>query len=72
MPQYFFAIRWPDYEDAERGAALVDDAAALDYACRLIRELRAGGGYDDPALSVKVRNETRQIVFSVPFAAASA
>jgi hypothetical protein len=73
LPQYFFAIHWSDHEeDDERGTALEDDAAALDYACRMIRELIASGGYDDPRLVVKVRNEMHQIVLSVPFLAACA
>ena len=66
-------FHWSDHEeDDERGTALEDDAAALDYACRMIRELIASGGYDDPRLVVKVRNEMHQIVLSVPFLAACA
>jgi uncharacterized protein DUF6894 len=73
LPQYLFVIRWSDHEeDDERGTALEDDAAALDYACRMVRELRASGGYDDPGLVLNVRNEMREIVLSVPFLAACA
>ena len=72
-PKYFFAIHWSDHEEDDgRGTALEDDAAALDYACRMVRKLRATGGYDDPGLVVKVRNEMHQIVLSVPFLAACA
>jgi hypothetical protein len=73
LPQYLFVIRWSDHEESsERGAALEDDAAALDYACRMIQELRGSGGYDDPGLVLNVRNEKRQMVLSVPFLAACA
>jgi hypothetical protein len=42
-------------------------AAALDYACHMVRELRANGGHHDPDLLVTVRNEMREIVLSCPF-----
>jgi hypothetical protein len=73
MPRYFFDIRSPDRRDRdEQGTLFPDDATALDYACSIIRELQAGGGYDDPGLVVEVRNEMRQIVLSIPFLAACA
>ena len=68
MPEYYFAVRRSDREHMdEHATALNDNAAALDYACQLVRELRANGGYDDPELLVTVRNEMRQIVLSIPF-----
>jgi hypothetical protein len=58
MPEYFFAVRRSDQEHPdERATALNDIAAALDYACHMVRELQANGGYDDPRLVVTVRNE---------------
>jgi hypothetical protein len=73
MPRYFFTIRSPDRGDRdEQGTLFPDDAAALDYACRIIRELKASGEYDDPGLVVEVRNEMRQMVLSIPFLAACA
>jgi hypothetical protein len=69
MPQYFFTIR-ADTNDAQESAAnLRDDAAALEYAFDLIRACPAGalGGS-----LVKVSDETRPIVFSIPFLPASA
>ena len=51
---------------------LQDVAAALDYACQMVRELSVNGGYSDPRLLVSVRNEMREIVLSVPFLAACA
>jgi hypothetical protein len=40
MPRYHFAVRNSDkHEDAE-GTVLADDAAAREYAIRVIRELR--------------------------------
>jgi hypothetical protein len=72
MPQYYFAIRSCDDErKAERCAVLQDVSAALDYTCRMVRELSANG-YNDPRLLVTVRNEMRQIVLSIPFLPACA
>ena len=39
MPRYFFSIQAPDEEArAEYAAELKDDAAALAYACEIVRE----------------------------------
>ena len=68
MPQYFFTVR-ADSADAQASVAdLRDDAAALEYAFDLVRAYRAGAG----GSLVKVRDETRPIVFSIPFRPASA
>jgi hypothetical protein len=73
VPEYFFAIRRSDQEHLdEHATALNDDAAALDYACHMVRELRANRGYDDPRLVVTVKNEMSQIVLSIPFLPACA
>ena len=40
--RYFFGLRWSDHEeDDANGTLLPDDAAALNYADRLIRQLKA-------------------------------
>jgi hypothetical protein len=73
MPQYFFKIRGAEVEhNDEIGAALRDDAAALDHACHMVRELKAGGRYNDPRLVVEVLNELGTRVLSLPFLAACA
>jgi hypothetical protein len=73
MRRYFFTIRWPDRDDLdEQGTLLENDAAALDYACAMVRELRASGGYENPGLVLQVSCETRQMVHSIPFLAACA
>ena len=63
------------YEQATatpRVAELSDDAAALAYACEMIRELMQGLTHADRSSLVKVRDETRLMVFSIPFFAACA
>jgi hypothetical protein len=72
MPRYYFTIRSCDQkQEEERCAVLQDVDAALDYACRMVRELSANG-CNDPGLLVCVRNEMRETVLSVPFLAACA
>jgi hypothetical protein len=71
--RYFFSVRWPDHEDDDtNGTLLSDEAAALGCADRLVRELKEGGGYNDPGLMVIVRDGTQRVVLSIPFLAACA
>ena len=72
MPRYIFAIRAGDDNAPERAAELTDDAAALAYACEIVRELMQGLTHADRSSLVKVRDETRPMVFSIPFFAACA
>jgi hypothetical protein len=71
--QYVFTIRAPD-EDAldEQAAVLKDDAAALAYACQLARELAQSVARPDPSMLIKVRDDTRPMVLSIPLLAACA
>ena len=69
----FFGLRWSDHEDDDaNGTLLSDDAAALNYADRLIRQLKDAGGYSDPNLIVIVRDGMKRVVLSIPFLAACA
>jgi hypothetical protein len=52
--------------------ALTGDEAALGYACELARKLRRTGGYSDPNLAIRVADQHRAIVFSIPLSAACA
>ena len=74
VQRYFFGVRWSDHEDDDpNGTLLSDNAAALNYADRLIRELKKGSRYNDPNLMVIVqKNGTKRVVLSIPFLAARA
>ena len=72
MPQYFFAVRADDGDAPERAAELSDDAAALAFACEIIRERTQSLAHTDRTSLVKVRDETRPMVLSIPFLAACA
>jgi hypothetical protein len=63
--------RWSDHEDDDpNGTLLSDNAAALNYADRLIRERKEGGRYNDPNPMVVVRDGMKKVVLSIPFLAA--
>ena len=65
---YYFDIQGYGEERDDRGGTLMpNDEAALAYARRIIRELRNAGGYDDPALTIIVRNAVGETVYSIPF-----
>jgi hypothetical protein len=72
MPEYSFAIRslYHRHKEEHR-VALQDVSAALDYACRMLRDLSVNG-CNDPGLLMTVRNEMRETVLSVPLLAACA
>jgi hypothetical protein len=72
MPQYFFTIRTGDVDAAERAAELKDDAAALAYACEIVREVMQRLARAHHSSLVQVRDETRPMVLSIPFLAACA
>ena len=59
-------------QEAPRSETLRDDAAALEYACDMARELRNSGRCHDPNLMIKVTDENRLIIFSIPYRAGSA
>ena len=54
LPEYIFIIRSAELECEPPRAVEISggDKAALDYACDLVRQLKKGGGYDDPGLVV--------------------
>jgi hypothetical protein len=73
MPQYFFTIRTGhDSARTEQAAELTDDAAALAYASDLARELMQSNERTDTSWLLKVSDETRPMVFAIPFLAACA
>jgi hypothetical protein len=72
MPHYYFMVRSCGHEHLEEHSAVLrDDAAALEYACSMIKKL-SRKGQNDPGSLVSVRNELHETVLSVPFLAACA
>jgi hypothetical protein len=69
MPKYYFTIRWADHVDDDKcGESLSDDAAALNYACRMARELQIASRNSDTGLVI-VKDEMQHTVLSIPFLA---
>ena len=66
--RYYFDLEGGDrpFLDPD-GAVLAGLDAARAYAERIVRELRASGGYDDPRLVMLVKNEDEITVLSIPF-----
>jgi hypothetical protein len=73
VPRYFFAIRWRDekVEDDPHGGEFPNDAAALAYAERTIRDRQSEKDYDRPELMM-VKDEIGTTVWWLPFAPACA
>ena len=66
MPRYHFHIRWTDRKnDDETGMLLADDAAARDYAERVIREIKEGDGHDHGLTMVVEKSGI--VIFAIPF-----
>jgi uncharacterized protein DUF6894 len=70
--RYFFVIRKGRIERSdEDGTVLPDDEAACAYAHRIIRQLKACGGYDRDDWTMVVFAEGAREVCRVNFAAVS-
>lgn len=67
FPYYFDVRGYGDRNDDRGGTLMPNDEAALAYARRIINELRGAGGYNDPALTLIVRNSAGKTVYSIPF-----
>lgn len=67
FPYYFDVRGYGDIHDDRGGTLMPNDEAALAYARRIIRELREADGYDDPGLTMVVRNCAGKTVYSIPF-----
>jgi hypothetical protein len=68
LTRYFFIIRFGDGREHgdDEGTLLANDGAARTYAVRVISEI-ADGGYDDPDLSMIVKDAAERQVFAIPF-----
>jgi hypothetical protein len=68
MPRYRFMIRWFGGQmDDEAGEWLPDDAAAREHGEMIIRDVKEGGGYDDPDYTMIVIDDAGQEVSTIRF-----
>jgi hypothetical protein len=69
VPRYRFAVNGSARYDDPDGPELPDDAAARDYAIRVIRELQHGEGHSWRGWTMEV-TEGQRLVWQIPFEAA--
>jgi hypothetical protein len=68
VPRYHFVVKWPDRErDDPEGTVLQDEEEARRFAVRIIRELKENGGYDEPDISMVVRDDQGKEVLTLSF-----
>jgi hypothetical protein len=68
VPRYFLVVECRDMQvDDPRGTVLPTDAAAIDYAGRVVRGLKGRGNLTDPTLTMVVKRESYGTVLSMPF-----
>jgi hypothetical protein len=67
VPLYYFEPEGPgwDYQDVD-GIELLNDAQALAYAHAIIRELKEDVD-GERTVRMLVKNDLREIIFSIPF-----
>ncbi len=67
--RYFFILEGPEgmSDDDANGTALPNDAAAMEYAARIVGELKDAGGYSDPALKLIVKDSAGKVVHLISF-----
>jgi hypothetical protein len=68
VPRYHFVAKWLDREhDDPEGTVLQDEEEARRFATRIIRELKEGGGYDEPDVFIVVRDDQGKEVLTLSF-----
>ena len=71
--RYYFNIRRLDREDSDlRGVALPNDAAVLDHALCIIKDLRQGGEHNESRFNADRQKREPATVLSLPFLAGCA
>jgi hypothetical protein len=65
--RYFFDVQTSNQRYGDDGGTLLpDDMSALDYADRIINDIKSEKDYDHSGWSMVVRT-ARRVVFSLPF-----
>ena len=72
MPYYAFILVGPgETREEMKGQHLPDDHAARVHASRIVRHLKAKGGYDNPALVIIAKDENENVLFELSFSSYS-
>ena len=66
MPRYFFTLEAKDRRDPDTtGTVFPDPKAAIQYANRIVRELKEDGDYAESGATLVVLNEARETLFEI-------
>jgi len=67
MPRYFLLLAYPDQEISDpQGVIAPSDETAIEAACKIIDELLAERGPEDPNPAILVKNEADEIIYRYP------
>ena len=67
MPRYFFIVTYDDHEiDDPHGTLLPADTAVIEYARRIVDDLREDKRPEEPEPSIAVKNEAGEVVYRFP------
>jgi len=67
MPRYFFILAYPDQEIADpRGVIVPSDEAAIEAGRKIIDELLAESGPEDPSPTIITKNEADETIYRYP------
>ena len=67
MPRYFFILAYPDQEIGDpHGVIAPSDEAAIAAARKVIDELLAECGPEDPNPTIIVKNEADEVIYRFP------
>ena len=67
MPRYFFLLAYPDQEIGDpQGVIAPSDETAIEAARKVIDELLADRGPEDPNPTIIVKNEVGEVIYRFP------
>ena len=67
MPRYFFVVTYADHQiDDPDGTLLPADTAAIEYARRIINDLREERRPEEPEPSIAVKNAAGEVIYRFP------
>jgi hypothetical protein len=67
MPRYFFIIETDEREiDDPDGVVLPNDVAAIEYARRIIDDLRKDHRPEDPEAAIVVKTTAGEVIYRFP------
>ena len=67
MPRYFFVVTYADHQiDDPAGTLLPADTAAIEYARRIINDLREERRPEEPEPGIAVKNAAGEVIYRFP------